>query len=387
MTSGPTGILDPHFHFWSSFFLSFFEEDDEPTRRTPRPRRARPAGGAAIDPQQIWVRRGVAAGFGVLVLVLLVLGARACQSSAQKSALKDYNREVGALVQQSDEEIGRGFFQLFQQAGNESPGDLQTGISGFKEQAETLLGQAQRVSTPDEMVPAQRNLITSLGLRRDGLQFIAERVTLATGDQGDAADQAIQEIAGQMQAFLASDVLIKARVTPLVKAKLDEAKVSGQTVVVTKNFLPDAGWLDPAAVANALGTQLSAGGRTPGEVTPGLHGTGLLSVAVGNVTLQPGVANRVPVSDQLVFAVKFANQGDNDEFDIKVTVRLTGPSKISASKTVDKVASKAEATANVTLPKAPRAGEVYTVAVSVAPVPGEQKTDNNKQTYQVLFTQ
>jgi hypothetical protein len=336
----------------------------------------------------MWVRRGVAAGLGLLVLLLLVLGVRACQSSAQKNALKDYNREVGALVRQSDEEIGRGFFQLFQAAGSESPGDLQTGISGFKEQAETLLGQAQRVSTPDEMVPAQRNLITSLGLRRDGLQFVAERVTLATGDKGDAADQAIQEIAGQMQAFLASDVLVKARVTPLVKKALDDAKVSGQTVVATRNFLPDAGWLDPAAVANALGTALSTGaGRNTGQATPGLHGTGLVSVSVGNVTLQPGVANRVPVSDPLVFAVKFANQGDNDEFDIKVTVRLTGPSKITGTKTVDKVATKAEAVANVTLPKAPRAGEVYTVNVSVAAVLGEKKTDNNKQTYQVLFTQ
>jgi hypothetical protein len=335
----------------------------------------------------MWVRRGVAAGFGLLVLLLLVLGVRACQSSAQKNALKDYNREVSALVRQSDEEIGRGFFQLFQAAGGESPGDLQTGISGFKEQAETLLGQAQRVSTPDQMVPAQRNLISSLGLRRDGLQFIAERVTLATGDKGDAADQAIQEIAGQMQAFLASDVLVKARVTPLVKKALDDAKVSGQTVVATRNFLPDVGWLDPAAVANALGTALSGGSKSPGALAPGLHGTGLVSVAVGNVTLQPGVANRVPVSDPLVFAVKFANQGDNDEFDIKVTVRLTGPSKITGTKTVDKVATKAEAVANVTLPKAPRAGEVYTVNVQVATVPGEKKTDNNKQTYQVLFTQ
>jgi hypothetical protein len=372
--------------------LSFFEEDDEPTRRQPRARRPQPVGGGHdVDNQQIWVRRGIAAGLFVLVFFLLLIAVKSCQDSRRKNSLKDYNREVSALVSESDSQVGEGFFELLSQVGSESPEDLQTGISGFKEQQETLLQQAGRVSVPDDMVGAQRSLLIAFELRRDGLQFIAGRVATATGDQGDQADEAIDQIAGQMQAFLASDVLIQARVTPLVKKGLDDAEVGGQEIVATKGFIRNIDWLQPTSVAAALGTSITGTGggkRKPGEITPGLHGSGLQSVNVGDVTLQPGAANRIPLADNLTFAVKFQNQGENDEFDVEVVITLEGPGKpIQARKTIDTVAKGAEAVANIALPSKPVAGEVYTVKVNVKAVPGEKKTDNNRQSYQVLFTQ
>jgi hypothetical protein len=371
--------------------LSFFEEDDEPTRRQPRARRPQPVGaGHDVDSQQIWVRRGIAAGLGVLVLFLLLIAVRSCQDSARKNGLKDYNREVSALVSESDTQVGETFFELLKQVGSESPEDLQTGISGFKEQQETLLSQAERVDVPDDMVGAHRSLLISFEMRRDGLQFIAGRVATATGDQGDQADEAIDQIAGQMQAFLTSDVLIEARVTPLVKKALDDAEVGGQEIVATKRFVRNLDWLQPASVAAALGTSLSEGGtnRKPGTITPGTHGNGLVSVKVGELALQPGASNRVPLTDDLAFAVEFENQGENDEFDVEVVVTLEGPGKpIQARKTIDMIAKSTRATANIPLPSKPTVGEVYQVKVNVKGVPGEKKTDNNRQTYPVLFTQ
>lgn len=372
--------------------MSFFEEDDEPTRRQPRPRRARPAGPAATDTQQIWVRRGVAAGLGILVLLLLILGVDACRDSARENALKDYNREVAALVQQSDGEVAQGFFGLLEEGSNESPEDLQTAISGYKEQSETLLDQAERVSVPDEMVAAHRSLLIAFEMRRDGLQYIAERIAAATGDEGDAADQAVEDIAGQMQVFLASDVLIAGRVTPTVKRRLDQAEIGGQEVVATRRFLPSVVWLEPATVADAIGVSISGGDDSGGNGRSGRSGncpcgTGLTSTAIGDTTLQPGVANRVPAGDDLVFNVVFANQGESDLFDVETVVRLSGPGTIRASKTIETVAVGATAEVAIELPEAPTAGEVYTVRVRVVPVPGEEMTDNNEQTYQVLFTQ
>ncbi len=372
--------------------MSFFDEDDEPTRRQPRARRPQPVGPAAVDSQQLWVRRAIALGLGVLVLFLLLIALRSCQDSARKNSLKDYNREVSALVQQSDSEVGAGFFDLLRQVGQESPEDLQTGISGFKEQSETLLGQAERVDVPDDMTPAHRSLLIAFGLRRDALAFIAGRVATATGDPGDPADEAVEQISGQMQAFLASDVLIQSRVTPLVDRALADAEVGGQEIVATAGFLPDIGWLEPPGVASALGTTLSEGGenRRQGEVLPGLHGTGLQSVSVGDLTLQPGTPNRIPVGDDLTFAVKFANQGEHDEFDVEVVVTLAptgGGKEIQGRKTVDTVRQGEEAIANVALPSAPSVGEVYEVRVNVKAVGGEEKTDNNRQSYPVLFTQ
>ena len=372
--------------------MSFFDEDDEPTRRQPRARRPQPVGAAAVDSQQLWVRRAIALGLGVLVLFLLLIAFRSCQDSARKNALKDYNRDVSALVQESDSQIGAGFFDLLRQVGQESPEDLQTGISGFKESAETLLEQAERVDVPDDMVPAQRSLLIAFELRRDGLQFIAGKVATATGDPGDQADEAVEQITGQMQAFLASDVLLQSRVTPLVTKALDDAEVGGQEIVATAGFLPDIGWLEPPAVARALGTTLSEGGtnRRPGQVTPGLHGNGLVSVSVGDTTLVPAQSNRIPISEDLAFAVKFANQGENDEFDVEVVVTLApsgGGKEIVGRKTVDTIAQGEEATANVELPSSPSVGEVYEVRVNVKAVPGEGKTDNNRQSYPVLFDQ
>jgi hypothetical protein len=372
--------------------LSFFDEDDEPTRRQPRARRPQPVGPAAVDSQQLWIRRGIAAGLFVLVAFLLLIALKSCQTSAKKNSLKDYNREVSALVQESDSQVGAGFFDLLRQVGQESPEDLQTGISGFKEQSETLLDQAERVDVPDDMVGAHRSLLIAFELRRDALQFIASRVATATGDPGDQADEAVEQITGQMQGFLASDVLIQSRVTPLVKKALDDAEVGGQEYVATEGFLPDIGWLEPASVATALGTTLSEGGtnRKKGEITPGLHGTGLVSTNVGQLSLNPDASNRIPIADDLAFAVTFENQGENDEFDVEVVVTLepaSGGKAIQGRKTVDTIAQGAKATANVELPSKPAVGEVYTVKVNVKGVPGEQKTDNNRRSYPALFTQ
>jgi hypothetical protein len=194
-----------------------------------------------------------------------------------------------------------------------------------------------------------------------------------------------------MQSFLASDVLIRARVTPLVHDALKKAGVTDNPFH-TNGFLPGFSWLQPAYVADKLGTQLSNGGGGGGQsagktIAPGLHGTGLTSTVVNGVTLQPDpAANKVPIAGDLTFKVTFANQGDNDEFDVPVTVTLQGSGKpIVGKKTVSTIAKGASATVNIALPTKPTAGEVYTVNVEVKPVPGEKKTDNNKSTYNVLF--
>src|ERR1044071_652913 len=69
--------------------MSFFDDDEQPTRtaRPPRPRRAsgRASGGSGgrgpSDSQQLMIRRAGALGVLVIVLIIIVLGFRACQSS------------------------------------------------------------------------------------------------------------------------------------------------------------------------------------------------------------------------------------------------------------------------------------------------------------------
>jgi hypothetical protein len=312
---------------------------------------------------------------------------RSCASSRKENALKDYNREVSSIVRESDTQVGQPFFELLGQAGDDSPQDLQTNISGYRVASENLLKQARKLDVPGEMKGAQQSLLIALELRRDGLGFIAERIRTALGDEGDAATKAITEIAGQMQAFLASDVLYQTRTSPLIEHALDDAEIGGQKIASSR-FLPGIEWLSEQTVATQLGQTLSGGGggnnRTP---APGLHGTGLEGVSIGDTTLQPDAPNRVTAGANTPIVVKFTNQGENDEFDVKVSLDVEGGDKpIKASRTVDTVARGQTAEASLTLGKAPPTGTAVTVKVTVAKVPGEEKTDNNTAEYDVLFT-
>ena len=368
--------------------MSFFDEDDEP-RRAPRPRRA--AGGdVAADSQTLLIRRAVAGVIVVLVLLLLVFVVKGCRNSQHESALKDYNSEVSSIAGESSRAVGSQFFQLLKQGGSESPQDLQTQISGFRVQADQQLKQAENLSVPDDMKAAQQSFLNTLEWRRDGLAYIAERIRTALGDSGDAADEAIQQIAGQMQVFLASDVAYDTRVTPIIKSVLDDNEIGGQQIASSR-FLPDHAWLDPQTVATKLGQQLSGGaGRNKNEPTgPGLHGTNIDSVSYGDTTLQPGASNQLTYATDSGFAVKFTNGGENDEFDIKVTVRVEGGSgsPVTLTDTVDQVVAGASATANLAFEKPPPTGSAVSIKVKVAPVPGETKTDNNEADYQAIFNQ
>jgi hypothetical protein len=368
--------------------VSFFDEDEEP-RSSQRPRRGAASSDAGADQQTLLVRRAVAIGGLVLLLVLLFIAVRSCASSRHENALKDYNREVSSIVRESDTQVGQPFFQLLSDAGSESPQDLQTNISGYRVQAESQLKQARNLDVPDEMKGAQQALLMALEFRRDGLGAIAERIRTALGDEGDASNKAITEIAGQMQEFLASDVLYQARAVPIITHALDEAEIGGQKIA-TSRFLPGIEWLDEQTIATTLDQQLTGGGGGGGdeEPAPGLHGTGLDSVSVGETRLQPDAPNRIPATDDLAFLVRFTNQGENDEFDVKVTVTVEGGDKpIKASRTVDTVARGATAEASVPLGQKPPTGAAVTVKVNVGKVPGEQKTDNNQAEYDVLFTE
>jgi hypothetical protein len=377
--------------------VSFFDEDDEPVRTTrsrsrdrprPRPRRARPAGGAATADQQTILARRLAGVVGIIV-VILVLGlvVHSCSSNRHKDALGDYNRQANQIGG-SSAQTGSQLFRQLNGAQNQSPEDLQQAVSSLKVQADEQLKQGQNLSVPDDMKGAQQSVLIALELRRDGLEAIAADIRTALGDQGRAADQAINRIAGQMQSFTASDVLWHSRVVPFIKDALTKGDVGGQTIQESR-FLSDISWQSPQFVAQKLGQQLSTGsGAQSNQPTgPGLHGTGLNGTSYGNTTLQPGVTNRLTYVAGQAFTVSFTNQGDNDEFNIKVTLQIAreSGSPITITRTVQKVAQGEKATVTLPLNKKPPVGTALTINVTVAPVPGEKKTDNNHSTYPTLF--
>ena len=367
--------------------MSFFDEDDEPRRTTPRPRRARPAGGGvATDSQTLMIRRAVAGGVALLLLVLLLIAVKSCRDSAHRNSLRDYNRQLSAIGDDSAKQVGAPFFQLLTEGG--APQDLETNISSYRVQAEQQYDQAAGLDVPSDMKGAQQSALIALEWRRDGLEKIATQIRSALGDQGEAADTAIKSIAGQMEVFMASDVMWQTRVVPFVKRALDDGGVTGQQIRAS-TWMTSPDWIQPQTIATVLDQQLTSGGGNGGgqPTGPGLHGTGIDSTTYGDVTLQPGATNRLTFQPSQPFIVKFTNQGENDEFDIKVTVRLSSDSgsPITLSKTVSKLAPQEQATVELPLDRTPPIGSAVTIRTSVAKVPGEQKLDNNRSEYPALF--
>lgn len=382
--------------------MSFFDEDDEPPRTartrvrpSPPPRRGRVTSGGQADAQTLLVRRMIAGIVGVLVLLLLFFVVRACGNSRADNALRDYNRQVSGIGTES-QQIGEQFLQQMDGASDTSAPELYQAILGFKGSADQSLKQARALSVPGDMKAAQQSLLIALELRRDALEKIAAEIRPAMGDEGDQADEAITQIAAQMRALDASDVLYEGRVVPFIKAGMDKRGIGGD--IINSSVLDEISWVSPQYVATKLGQQLSrstdeeGGGSSDQPTGPGLHGSGLNATSYGSVTLQPGASNRLTYVKGQPFTVSFTNQGDNDEFGVRVTVRIArssgGGSPITLNKTVEKITKGEKATVELPLNRDPPLGDTaVTITTTIRAVPGEEKTDNNKAEYPTLFVQ
>lgn len=371
--------------------MAFFDEGDEPRTRVARPSRGggAPPGGRAPDSDAVRNRRIAALVIGILLFLLLAVGINACLDSRAENRLKDYNRDVANLVAQSDRDVARPFFDLLAQGGT-APVELEQQINELRVAAERQVDQAEGFDVPDELRTAQRNLLLTLDMRASALGKIASEVRTAQA-QSDRAEPAVNQIAAQMQQFLASDVIYDARVVPFIQQALADKEIGGQQQQDSQ-FLPNLGWLEPKTVADRLGAEAGGdGGDASGndeEPAPGLHGHGLVSTSVGDVTLEPGeTANRIPAGSDLAFNVEIANQGENVEEDVTVQVRIRGDGRpIVARRRVEQTQAGENAEVSIPLAQAPPIGTPVTIETSVERVPGEEKVDNNRQSYTAIFT-
>jgi hypothetical protein len=372
--------------------VSFFDDEpDQPTRVNPRParpRRASSARGSRAPEGDLVARRRLVlfAGLAVIAVVMILL-IRSCASNSHKNALKDYNRNVASIVADSDDKVSKQLFDILSRGGQSQ--DVQVAVQQVRLQAEEDAARAKKLSPPGdaEAEAAQHDFELVMNLRAAAVRKIAEQLPRAMSNQGGNI-QAIDKIAGQTQAFLASDVVYSQRVAPLIQEALDKNGIHGQTIAKSQ-FLPSIGWLDPGQVGDRINPNAGVSqGAKAGQPKPGTHGHGLVSVKANGTVLQPGGAvNRVTATAPLPIDVTFANQGQNNETNVKVVARLTGgPKTLTAQRTLNQTTAGSQATVTLQLTQVPPKGTSTTLTVTVEPVPGEKKTDNNTQRYIVLFT-
>jgi hypothetical protein len=324
--------------------------------------------------QQILIRRGLALGAGLLILILIVLGVRGCLNARKHRALSDYARNVSQIVEET-QRTSKSFFGKLSDPGGLSVTEFVGQVDADRSAMDNYVSRIDGLDTPGDMSSAQSTLKLVYELRGAAMTEIAERMSTALGDAG--SKKATEAIAKQMQVLLASDVLYRSVVKPEIDGVLADNGIEGDDVPASE-FLPEGTrWLDESAVAAALG---SVSGSTAGA-TPGVHGLGLISTSVNGAELSAEAPNTVAAEETPEVEVQVQNQGESTENGITVSVTVNGGSPVQGA--ISSI--EAGATETVTIPLTPAPKGEATLEVEAEPVPGEQVSENNKATYTVTF--
>jgi hypothetical protein len=325
------------------------------------------------------VRRRIAAGVGVVLLIVIVLLVNGCLKRGKQQGLESYNQNVNQIAQASETQVAKPLFGTLAGAGGKSALDVESQIDHLRLEAHELAERAKGLSVPDEMKAAQQNLLLALDLRTEGLTKVAALISEALGGHAQAAST---KIAGAMEIFLASDVIYSQRVVPLIEQTLAAGGVSGQTTSSSR-LLPNLDWLTPSTVQSNITGQAASSG---GAVTPGTHGSALKGVSVGTNALEVAPAeNHVNVGTSPTFTAMVENAGSNPETNVKVEVSVSSEGKtLKASHLIEKTEPGQTYNVNITV-NGVTLGATSQVTVNVLPVPGETNHEDTKNTYQVIF--
>jgi len=318
------------------------------------------------------LRRGLALGGGLVLLILIVLGVKGCLDARANRELSDYARNVTSIVEET-KQTSKAFFERLEEPGSASVTDFVDQVNADRSAVDSQASRIDGLSTPGDMSNAQSNLELSYQLRANAMDEIADKMSTALGDAG--AEKAMAGIAKQMQKLLASDVIYEQVVRPEVDDVLASNGISDSDL--PKNtFLPDEKWLDEGTVSDALG---AVSGNSGGSAS-GLHGTGLTGVTVNGTELIEGAPTTISAEEGVTVEVSVQNQGESTENGLNVAVTYEGN---TVSGEINELPAGEIGTAEIPLTPEP-SGEV-TLEIEVEAVDGEQVTENNEATYTLLI--
>jgi hypothetical protein len=319
------------------------------------------------------LRRGLALGAGLIVLILIVLGVRGCLNARQHRALSDYAGNVTQIVEET-EQTSEQFFGKLSEPGSLSVTEFVGEVNADRSAVDSYTSRIDGLDAPGDMGNAQNTLELVYALRSHAMGEIAENMSTALGDVG--AEKATKTIAKQMRTLLASDVLYSEVARPEINNVLADNGIEGDEVPKSE-FLPGGTeWLDETNVSTALGT---VSGATTAE-TEGVHGLGLLSTSINGTELVAESTAAVEVEETPEVEVEVQNQGESTENGITVSVSAGGT---TLQESIGSIGAGESST--VTIPLTPAPKGTVTLEVKVEPVPGEQVTENNEASYTVEF--
>jgi hypothetical protein len=319
------------------------------------------------------LRRGLALGVGLLILILLVLGVRGCLNARKHRALSDYARNVTQIVDETDQ-TSKSFFGKLAEPGGLSVTEFVAEVNADRSAMDNYVARIDALDTPGDMGNAQKTLELVYELRGSAMTEIADKMRTALGDVG--AEKATVAIANQMSKLLASDVLYASVARPEIDGVLADNGIEGDDVPESVFLQDGTEWLDESAISSALGA-ISGGGET----TSGVHGLGLIATSVNGTELTSEGVTQVAGEETAEVEVEVENQGESAENGVTVSVTVDGSSTLQQDISSIEVGERA----TVSIPLTPTPEGEATLEVVAEPVPGEEVSINNEATYTVVF--
>jgi len=320
------------------------------------------------------LRRGLALGGGLIVLILIVLGVKGCLDARANRELSDYARNVTQIVEET-ERTSKSFFGKLSDPGGLSVTEFVNQVNADRSAMDNYASRVDGLDAPGDMGSAQESLELTYELRASAMDEIAEQTSTALGDVG--AEKATAKIAKQMRTLMASDVIYAEVSRPEIDGVLADNGIEGDDVPESAFVPEDTRWLDESEVSAALG---AVSGASSTE-TSGIHGLGLAATSVNGTPLSPESVTSVAGEGTPEVEVEVQNLGESTENGIKVSVSVSGGGTLEGE--ISTLGPGESSIASIPLTPAPK-GEA-TLEVNVAAVPGEQLTENNEASYTVSF--
>jgi hypothetical protein len=327
------------------------------------------------------LRRVIALGVAVLILILILLGIRGCLNARKERGFENYVSDLNAIARESNQLSSEFFSRLREPPKSLDELGIEAEIATDRGAAEGLLQRVEGLDTPDELSGAQNQLEQAFTLRRDGLAGIANDISTALGDEG--RHDAIQRIVGDMEEFLASDVLYR-RAQEDIQDTLTSENID--ETVQESVFLPEPHeeWLDDLKLTATLTTFAT----DTGVAGQGTHGLELVSTQIDKTPLTSGVENTVQLGNdgEPELKVQVANGGDSAESEVVVTYTLSGgATSLEGEGTIGNIDAQGTDQVAIPLEGELETGVALNLEVEVVPVIGETLFDNNAATYTVTF--
>ena len=315
------------------------------------------------------------------VLVLLAVWAQGCAGPERETAYRDYLASVDSVAKDSAK-VGADLATLLTTPGL-AQGALETRLGGLVQRQELDVARARDLDPPGPLTPSHEQAIESLELRVVGLQGLLDtfRATKDTEDQAAAG----RDLSVMGQRLEASDVVWADLFLATSTASVAAEGVQGVTVPASV-FVQNVDLYTSRSLSSIW---QRVHGASTGGTASGLHGSALAYTEVNpaGVQLTTSTETKITISTDLTFEVGVQNSGENQEVGVKVELTIpAGDNPIEKTGTIDVIDPNETKTVTFSdFPDFPF-GENTTVQVSVVPVPGETRTDNNSAEYPVVFT-